>query len=226
VNRDGTMSAVRPRRLVVVAGTATEVGKTWVSCALSRALRARGVSVAARKPAQSFLPDDPTTDADELAAATGEDPLLVCPAHRRYEVPMAPPMAAAALGRDPIRLVELVDETTASWPDHAVDVGLVELAGGVRSPLAVDGDGVGLATALAPDLVLVVADAGLGTINSVRMTVHALGGPAPVVVHLNRFDLDDDLHGRNRDWLVEHDGLWVTTTIDGLTDTVESPGGR
>jgi len=226
VHRDGPTSAVRPRRLVVVAGTATEVGKTWVACALSRALRARGLSVAARKPTQSFLPGDPTTDADELATATGEDPLRVCPAHRRYEVPRAPPMAAAALGRDPIRLAELVDETTASWPDHAVDVGLVELAGGVRSPLAVDGDGVGMAAALAADLVVVVADPGLGTINSVRMTVGALGGPVPVVVHLNRFDPDDDLHGPNRDWLVERDGLWVTTTIGALADAVGGAGDR
>jgi dethiobiotin synthetase len=222
----GPVRAVRPRRLVVVAGTATEVGKTWVACALIRELRTRGLTVAARKPAQSFLPGDATTDADELAAATGEDPVSVCPAHRRYEVPMAPPMAAAALGREPIRLAELVDETTASWPDRAVDVGLVELAGGVRSPLADDGDGVALAAALGPDLVLVVADAGLGTINSVRMTVDALAGPTPVVVHLNRFDRGVDLHRRNHEWLVERDGTWVTTTIGALADAARASGGR
>ena len=63
----------RPSRLVVVAGTATEVGKTWVGAAVARELRDRGTTVAARKPAQSFEPADVEpggigTDADALAA--------------------------------------------------------------------------------------------------------------------------------------------------------------
>ena len=220
------MSAVRPAQLVVVAGTATEVGKTWVACALVRELRDRGVSVAARKPAQSFQPGDPTTDADELAAATGEDPFVVCPDHRRYPVPMAPPMAAAALGRDPIGLAELIAETGASWPDARVDVGLVELAGGVRSPLADDGDGVALAGALDPDRVLLVADAGLGTINAVRTSLDALGAlAARTIVHLNRYDDAEDLHRRNRTWLAERDGSTTTVDAGALADAVtERPG--
>ena len=51
---------VRPRRLVAVVGTGTDVGKTWVSARVLRDLRAAGLRVAARKPAQSFDPgDDP-----------------------------------------------------------------------------------------------------------------------------------------------------------------------
>ncbi len=59
--------------LVVVAGTGTDVGKTWVGCRLARHFRERGLSVAARKPAQSFAPDQAgPTDAEMLASATGE----------------------------------------------------------------------------------------------------------------------------------------------------------
>ena len=218
----------RPRHVVVVAGTGTEVGKTWVAAAVARLLVERGVRVAARKPAQSFEADDPTTDADELAAATGEDPFVVCPAHRRYLVPMAPPMAAAVLGAPAIHLADLATEVASSWPDgdgsQVPDLGLVELAGGVRSPAAEDGDGVDLTALLAPDLVLVVADAGLGTINAVRMTVDALGSPggtdAPVAVHLNRFDGGSDLHRRNRDWLADRCGYRVTTDLDALADVL------
>jgi dethiobiotin synthetase len=203
---------------VVVAGTGTEVGKTWVAAAVARRLVARGVRVAARKPAQSFHPDDPTTDADELAAATGEDPLVVCPAHRRYPVPMAPPMAAEVLGAPPILIADLAAEVAASWTAAPADVGMVELAGGVRSPAAEDGDGVDLIAAVGPDVVLVVADAGLGTINSVRLSLDALAGTAPVLVHLNRFRPGDDLHRRNRDWLAERDGLAVSTDLDDLAE--------
>ncbi|TDN77185.1 AAA domain-containing protein [Pseudonocardia autotrophica] len=56
----------RPSRLILVTGTGTEVGKTWVTAALSRRLRAFGIEVAARKPAQSFTPGETATDAAVL----------------------------------------------------------------------------------------------------------------------------------------------------------------
>jgi dethiobiotin synthetase len=208
----------RPERLVLVVGTGTEVGKTWVACRLARALRRRGLIVAARKPAQSYDAGDDLaeTDAALLAHATGDHPAVVCPQHRWYPVPMAPPMAAEALGRPGFGVADLVDEL--AWPP-AVGVGLVEAAGGVRSPVADDGDAVTLAGALHPERVVLVADAGLGTINSVRLSVAALA-PWAVTVVLNRFDPDDDLHLRNHDWLARRDGYDVVTDPDELVAVV------
>jgi dethiobiotin synthetase len=203
-------------KLVVVAGTATEVGKTWVGARLAAAWRERGVKVAARKPVQSFVPGDGATDAEVLAAATGEDPHDVCPAHRWYPVAMAPPMAADVLGRPAFTVADLVGELV--WPE-AADVGLVEGVGGPRSPLAADGDTVTLAQTTAADQIVLVADAGLGTINAVRLSVEAFG-TRPVVVVLNRFDAADNLHVRNRDWLAGVDGLCVVTDIDDLCQLV------
>lgn len=103
--------AGRPTRLVVVAGTATEVGKTWVGSALARLLGQQGLRVTARKTAQSFDPSEAgRTDAHRLAEATGEAPERVCPSHRWLAVPMAPPMAAEALGRPVPTMAELVAE--------------------------------------------------------------------------------------------------------------------
>jgi dethiobiotin synthetase len=201
---------VRPRRLVTVVGTGTDVGKTWVAARVLGHLRAAGRRVAARKPAQSFDPaDDPAgRDAAVLGAASGEPPERVCPPHRWYEVAMAPPMAAESLGRPPFTIADLTSELR--WPADAVDVGVVETAGGLRSPLALDGDCLAVCEALAPDVVVLVADAGLGTINAVRLTLHALHSQfAPVIVVLNRFDSEVDLHVRNREWLSARDGLAV-----------------
>ena len=125
---------------------------------------------------------------------------------------MAPPMAAAVLGRPAFAVADLVAEI--EWPAGA-EFGLVETVGGVRSPLADDGDTVQLVRALAPDHVLLVADAGLGTINAVRLCVAALG-TADCTVFLNRFDSGDDLHRRNLAWLSERDGLQVVTAVDAL----------
>jgi dethiobiotin synthase len=203
---------------VVIAGTGTEIGKTFVTARLAAALCARGVAVAARKPVQSFAPgDESPTDADVLAAATGEDPFTVCPPHRRLARAMAPPMAAEALGRPPFSVADLADEVRATAPGDGVV--LVESAGGVRSPLASDGDTVALADALRPALVLLVADATLGTINLVRLSAAALADH-PVVVYLNRYDAGNDLHARNTRWLTTRSGLEVVSDPETLQRVV------
>src|ERR1019366_3503523 len=158
----------------------TEVGKTWVAARLLVELRSQGRTVSARKPAQSFDVGQygegigGATDAEALGAASGEHPGDVCHSFRSYHRAMAPPIAARALGMPPFTVADLVEEL--AWPRERVDVGVVETAGGVRSPQAEDGDVCDLVAAVAPDLVMLVADAGLGTINSIRMTMDALAG--------------------------------------------------
>ena len=70
----------------------------------------------------------------------------VCPAHRWYAIPMAPPMAAAALGLPAFTIADLAAETAARAPAPSASR-FVEGAGGPRSPLAADGDNVDLARA-------------------------------------------------------------------------------
>ncbi len=164
------------RTLLVVSGTATGVGKTWAAAELLRALRAAGVPVAARKPVQSFTPGEGPTDAELLAAASGEDPHRVCLAHR--------------------------------W--------LPEGVGGPRSPLADDGDTVDLAAALDADAVLLVAEAGLGAINAVRLAAAAFARAAPVSVLLNRYHPAERLHPANLAWLRDRCGLDVLVEVAGL----------
>jgi dethiobiotin synthetase len=129
-------------------------------------------------------------------------------------------MAAEALGRPPFTITELVAEL--AWPTD-VDIGVVEGAGGPRSPLAADGDTVDLARALGADLVVLVTDAGLGAINAVLLSLPPLEAVAPVCVVLNRFDDADDLHRRNRDWLAGR-GVDVATSTTELVDRLEQAG--
>lgn len=214
-------SAQRPESVVLVAGTGTEVGKTWVARRLITELLGQQISVQARKPAQSFEPEDPTTDADQLAAASGEDPKLVCPEHRCYRVAMAPPMAADVLGAPAIAVAELAREIDQSWNLEAstgqpAQVGCVESAGGPWSPIAHDGDGIDLARLVSPEAIILVADAGLGTINAVRPAVTALQEIAPVLVILNRFDSAEVLHERNRLWLKQYYNIDPSTSVTEL----------
>lgn len=202
----------RPERLVVVTGTGTEVGKTWVTVQLASWLRSAGRTVAVRKPAQSFAPGDVDTDAVLLAAATGEAPETVCPPQRWYPAPLAPPMAADVLGLSPIALSDLVAEL--GWPEPRVDVGFVEGAGGLCSPIAHDGDTLALIERLRPDAVVLVADPALGVVSNVRLAAHVLTGVgAELLVLLNRYDPSDDVHRRSRDWLRTVDSSTVVTDL-------------
>jgi hypothetical protein len=76
-----------------------------------------------------------------------------------------------------------------------------------------------------PEQVVLVADAGLGTISQVRLATAALapgGDAATLLVHLNRFDDTDELHRRNLDWLVTRDGLEVITSTAALAQRVRA----
>jgi dethiobiotin synthetase len=198
---------------VLMTGTATEVGKTWWGRATLDVLRSRGTAVAARKPAQSYEPEElGQTDAEILGRASGEPAETVCPRHRWYPAPMAPPMAADVLGLPAFTIADLASEIAPSGPEA---LRFVEGAGGPRSPLAADGDNVTLARALDVDAIVLVAPAGLGTINAVRLSAAAFadhpGRSVPVLVALNRYDAADDLHRRNHGWLTA-DGFGLVTT--------------
>ena len=98
-----------------------------------------------------------------------------------------------------------------------IKLGWVEGVGGPRSPIAADADGVDLCRALGPDVVVLVADAGLGTINAVVLSCQPYQalGHEPLVV-LNRFDDGEDLHRRNAGWLRDRVGLPVLTSPAAL----------
>ena len=197
--------------IVVITGTTTAVGKTWLAARLAEGLVESGIAVAARKPVESFSPEEPTTDSEILAGATGETRDLVCPPQRRYPLAMAPVMAAEALKLPGFSIAELVSET--ALPRGGVV--LVEGAGGVRSPLADDGDVLALGDRLGADRYVLVGDAGLGTINAVRTSAAAIGD-RPTIVFLNRFDGSNDVHRRNLAWLRDRDGLDVVASVEAV----------
>ena len=206
---------------VLCVGTATEVGKTWVGAAALSALRAQGLTVAARKPVQSFDPADTgPTDADVLAAATGEHADDVCPGHRWYPLAMAPPIAASMLEREGFLIADLAHEL--SWDDD-LDLVWIETVGGPRSPIADDGDAADLARWVLPDAIVLVADAGLGAINAVRLATVPFAGREVLVV-LNRYDEGDEVHRTNAVFLLR-DGFDVMLDVDALVARLRSVSG-
>ncbi|MBS2028942.1 MAG: dethiobiotin synthase [Deltaproteobacteria bacterium] len=156
-------------RGLFVTGTDTGVGKTAVSCAIAAHARAHGVALAVMKPAETGCTDTAPEDALALRDAAGStDPLeLVCP--YRLPEPLAPAVAARRAGRT-LSISHVVDCARKLGEARPL---LVEGAGGLLVPFTERETNADLIGALGLP-VLVVARAGLGTINHTALTVEAL----------------------------------------------------
>ncbi len=155
-----------------VTGTDTEVGKTVATAALVVALRAAGEDPYVIKPAQTGMAAEDYGDLDEVRRLAG--PVA---GHEgvRLQAPLAPDTAARLEGVDLPDLATQRDAVVAAAEQHAV---LVEGAGGVLVPLGAHWNILDLAQAVRHAGVevrfVVVARAGLGTLNHSALTVQAI----------------------------------------------------
>ena len=156
---------------LVLCGTNTGVGKSFIGVRLVLALRHAGLAVAVSKPLESGVRDTGyPVDAVALREAAGNQVPLntVCP------WPLQPPVSPAAALEAEGRVVSVDDLLVAI--ERALEgapVGVVETAGGLLSPLTADLRSVDVASLLnAP--VLLVAPAALGVVTQVSMALECL----------------------------------------------------
>ncbi|WP_285566955.1 dethiobiotin synthase [Streptomyces sp. RTGN2] len=154
--------------ILVVTGTGTEIGKTIVTAAVAAASAGRRVAVL--KPAQTGLEPGEPGDAAEVARLAG--PHVTAVELARFPEPLAPATAARRAAMPPVRPFEVAEAAEKLSTDH--DLVLVEGSGGLL--VRFDDEGATLADAarLLAAPVLVVAPAGLGTLNSTALTSEAL----------------------------------------------------
>lgn len=156
-------------RDLLVTGTDTGVGKTMVAAALITALRARGVRAVGFKPVETGVTIEEEPDSALLARASREQSKWVKPLLQLSE-PLAPAVAAERAG---MRLdTDEIEARIAQLRRDGYTV-VVEGAGGVMVPFTWGYTALDLAQACSLDAV-VVARAGLGTLNHVAMTVMIL----------------------------------------------------
>ncbi|MFC8292941.1 dethiobiotin synthase [Streptomyces sp. NPDC057242] len=155
--------------ILVVSGTGTEIGKTVVTAAVAAAATAAGRSVAVLKPAQTGVGPDERGDADEVVRLSGA---AASAELGRFPEPLAPGTAARRAGLAPVGPREVAEAARKLAAGH--DLVLVEGAGGLLVRFDGEGGTLADAAALLGAPVLVVAPAGLGTLNSTALTAEAL----------------------------------------------------
>ena len=148
---------------VFIAGAGTEIGKTYVTAALTRRLRADGRAIRTLKPVASGVP--PVEEADfsgsDTAILLEAQGLAITPetvaacSPWRFRAPLAPDLAAAREGRT-LALSDLVAwcraEIAATPPGATL---LIEGVGGLMSPVTADHTGLAWLEALALPALLV-----------------------------------------------------------------------
>lgn len=210
-----------------VTGTDTGIGKTRVSVALLRALRAGGVDACGMKPVASGCEDDgagPRNDdalALQAAGPPGLDYALINPCALRAAT--APEIAARRDGVA-VELDGLVDSATRLQARHRLL--LVEGVGGWLAPLAPALMQADLVRRLQLPVLLVVG-LRLGCINHALLTARALAadGVATLGWVANRVDPDLDFADETLQILRQRLPLqWLGTHAHGDTDASSDPG--
>ena len=169
-------------RTLLVTGTGTDIGKTFVTAKLARQLRAGGHAALAAKPVSSGCEADDqgrlwSPDGRVLTEACGFDP-ADWEAHQhlcleRLKEPISPHMAAARAGR--ILSLTMLTGYCQSLEGEADGFVLAEGVGGVMTPLTDSATFLDWATDLDWP-VLLVAGTYLGTISHTLTALRCLRG--------------------------------------------------
>lgn len=205
---------------IFVTGTGTDVGKTYVCGLLVKALRESGVDVGYYKAALSGADSILESDAGYVKRVSGiaqPDETLVS---YLYKTAVSPHLAARIEG-NPVELSRVAAgfETVRSSHEFVVAEG----SGGIVCPIRHDAE----ATIFLEDIVkmlglstVVVADAGLGSINAVVLTVSYLRQKEiPITgIILNHYR-DTLMHADNLAMIKELTGLPVFACVpEGAAD--------
>lgn len=200
-------------KCLFIAGTATDVGKTFISALVVKCLRDAGFNAGYYKAAASGV------DLDSEGKLIGGDPIYVNDFAKIgesaenlvsyvYAQPVSPHLAAImnALPID-FDIVKRDFERAKSKYDYLI----VEGSGGVICPLRWDNHSHFMLLDMVRALelpILLVADAGLGTINSTVLTVDYLRN--------HNFTVNSIIFNHFRDEAMELDNLMMVEEITNL----------
>jgi dethiobiotin synthetase len=158
-------------RTYFLTGTDTEIGKTFITCALLERAGQLGLRAAGIKPVAAGTDAAGRNDDVESIRAASNVALpstIINP--YCFAPPIAPHLAAAEAGVD-IDFARIASACATARQQS--DLLIVEGVGGFRVPLGVDRDSADLAVALALPVILVVG-LRLGCINHALLTAEAI----------------------------------------------------
>ncbi len=212
---------------IFITGTGTDVGKTYVTGLIVKKLKESGMNAAYYKAAMSgnerteegmLLPGD----AQYVKTVSGIEQSLACMCPYVYEAAVSPHLASRIEG-NPVMLQEVVKgfEEVCRQYDYVT----MEGSGGILCPICFDEKEIWLEDVIRELGLssLIVADAGLGTINSVVLTVEymrAKGLPVKGII-FNRFHPGDRMEEDNLRMCEHRTKLPVLACVEADSGTLD-----
>jgi len=215
---------------LLVTGTDTGVGKTYIVSLIARQLLQMGVKVGISKPVCSGAVLDETgeplwedVEKHHVALRGQYERDLICPF--RFLAPLAPPVAARLEGQT-VETYQLRDAIHA-WEEH-VDFLLIEGVGGLLCPLTDNETVADLAESLRAPM-LIVSHLGLGTINHTLLTAEVASqrGLKPAGILFNEPNplVEDRSAITNPQEVASRTSVPVLGVLRYLQQEIQSPGG-
>lgn len=205
---------------IFITATGTDIGKTYISALIVKKMREAGFNCGYYKPVLSgveisdgkLIKSDCNYVIETAKIPTSADDCVTY----RWEEAVSPHLAAQRAGERICINKILEDYQKAS---HKYDYLLVEGAGGITCPLKLSDKEKYLLKDLIKELgtnILIAADAGLGTINSILLTVEyaKANGIKIEGIILNNYEPDNFMHQDNLKQVEYLTGIKVIATVE------------
>lgn len=206
-------------KTIFITATGTDIGKTYVSGLIAKHIKDKGLNIGYYKAALSGSNDIKDSDAwyvkqqadlldsyDEMVSYT-------------YKHAYSPHLAAQIEGNPPdIKVIKNAYKNI----DNRNDYMIVEGSGGIICPIRYDNNQKIFLEDIIKELnipSLIIADAGLGTINSTVLTIEYMRSKNLKIngVILNRFEMSNKMHEDNKKMVEEMTGIKIIgVVIDGI----------
>lgn len=206
-------------KTIFITATGTDIGKTYVSGLIAKHIKDKGLNIGYYKAALSGSNDIKDSDAwyvkqqadlldsyDEMVSYT-------------YKHAYSPHLAAQIEGNPPdIKIIKNAYKDISKKHDYMI----VEGSGGIICPIRYDNNQKIFLEDIIKELnipSLIIADAGLGTINSTVLTIEYMRSKNLKIngVILNRFEMANKMHEDNKKMIEEMTGIKIIgVVIDGI----------
>ncbi len=212
---------------IFITGTGTDVGKTYISALIIKKMREHGFNCGYFKPVLSGVTElnGHLVDSDANYVTQFADIPMTASECVSYwwQEPVSPHLAAKKHNQE-INIDKI--KYDFSRVNKKFDYLLIEGAGGITCPIRVNKDEKYLLKDLIWELglsVIIVADAGLGTINSTLLTVDYANSNGIEVegIILNNYESSNYMHWDNLEQIETLTGVNVVATVSpNATDII------
>ena len=206
-------------KALFITATGTDIGKTYVSGLIAEYMKNKGLDIGYYKAALSGSNDITDSDAWYVKEKANLSDSYNEMVSYTYKHAYSPHLAAQIEGNPPnIEIIKKAYRNISEKHDYII----VEGSGGIICPIRYDDNKKIFLEDIIKQLnipSIIIADAGLGTINSTVLTIEYMRNKNLKIngVILNRFEITNEMHDDNKKMIEEMTGIKIIGVVmDGV----------